>query len=170
MEKPVEGLFQSCIIGLKALPCFAMNDRPSGTDRTGTVALNCKGQTMTSNHSTPVRFGRIAATLPVSDIAAAAQLYTSVFGFESVFENGNPTGFMILRKDDAELHLTLQKDHKPAKFNVAHMLASDAEAVYQLCQANGLRVIKRIQDKDYGMRAFVFADHDGNRIDVGEAL
>lgn len=119
---------------------------------------------------THVHFGRIAATLPVSDILTAYQLYKSVFGCEKVFENGTPVGFMILKKDDAELHLTQQKDHKPAKFNVAHMLVSDAEAVYQLCQIKGLRIIKRIQDKDYGLRAFVFADHDGNRIDVGEAL
>lgn len=123
-----------------------------------------------TEHSTHVHFGRIAATFPVSDISTAYQLYTSVFGFEKVFENGNPVGFMILKKDDAELHLTQQKDHKPAKFNVTHMLVSDAEAVYQLCQTHDLRIIKRIQDKDYGLRAFVFADHDGNRIDVGEAL
>lgn len=147
-----------------------MNDRPSGTDRTGTVALNCKGQTMTSNHSIRVRFGRVAATLPVNDITEACEFYTSVFGFEKVFENGNPRGFMILKRDDAELHLTLQKDHKPAKFNIAHMLVSDATAVYELCQANRLRIIKHIQDKDYGLRTFIFADRDGNRIDVGEAL
>jgi len=125
---------------------------------------------MTTHHSTQLRIGRIAATLPVSDMAAAYQLYKTVFGLESVFENGDPTGFMILKRDDAELHLTLQKDHKAARFNVAHMMVSDAEAVYQSCQAAGLRIIKRIQDKDYGLRAFVFADHDGNRIDVGQAL
>jgi len=32
------------------------------------------------------------------------------------------------------------------------------------------KIIKGIQDKDYGLRAFVFADPDGNRIDVGQAL
>lgn len=125
---------------------------------------------MTTNHSTNIRLGRIAATLPVNDIAASHELYKTVFGFEKVFENGDPTGFMILKKDDAELHLTQQKDHKPARFNVAHLLVSDAEAAYRSCQENGLRIIKRLQDKDYGMRAFVFADRDGNRIDVGEAL
>lgn len=125
---------------------------------------------MTSARSTKLHLGRIAATIAVSDIAAAYHLYKTVFGFECVFSNGEPTGFMILKKDDAELHLTRQKDHKPAAFNVAHMMVSDAKAVYELCQANGLRIIKRIQDKDYGLRAFVFADHDGNRIDVGEAL
>ncbi|VVT17407.1 VOC family protein [Hoeflea sp. EC-HK425] len=125
---------------------------------------------MTATRSSNVYLGRIAATIAVSDIAAACQLYNTVFGFECVFSNGDPTGFMILKKDDAELHLTLQKDRKPAPFNVAHMMVSDANAAYELCQANGLRIIKRIQDKDYGLRAFVFADHDGNRIDVGEAL
>jgi len=155
---------------VQALPCSAMNDRPSGTDRPGTIARNLIGLIMTTKTSKQLHLGRIAATLAVSDITAAHDLYKSVFGFECVFQNGDPTGFMILKKDDAELHLTLQKDHKPAKFNVAHMLVSDAEAIYQLCQANGLRIIKRIQDKDYGLRAFVFADHDGNRIDVGQAL
>ncbi len=155
---------------VQALPCFAMNDRPSGTDRPGTIACNIKGHSMTPETSTQLHLGRIAATLAVSDITAAHDLYKSVFGFECVFQNGDPAGFMILKKDDAELHLTLQKDHKPAKFNVAHMLVSGAEAAYQLCQANGLRIIKRIQDKDYGLRSFVFADHDGNRIDVGQAL
>jgi len=125
---------------------------------------------MTKDHSAPLRFGRIAATLPVRDIAASYQFYSSVFGFEKIFENGQPTGFMILRRDDAELHLTLQKDHKAAKFNVAHMLVSDADEVHQSCLRHGLRIIKRIEDKDYGLRAFVFADLDGNRIDVGEAL
>ncbi|MEL7526176.1 MAG: VOC family protein, partial [Pseudomonadota bacterium] len=81
-----------------------------------------------------------------------------------------PVGFMILTKDDAELHLTLQKSHKAATFNVAHMLVSDAAETYRMCEQHGLRIIKRLQDKDYGLRAFVFADPDGNRIDVGEII
>ncbi|MET1414025.1 VOC family protein [Roseibium sp. HPY-6] len=120
------------------------------------------------NHS--LRLGRIAAMLPVSDIERSLQLYRDVFGFEKTFENGDPVGFMILRKDDAELHLTLQKGYKAPAFNVAHMLVSDATETYRRCQDHGLRIIKRLQDKDYGLRAFVFADPDGNRIDVGEIL
>ncbi len=114
--------------------------------------------------------GRVAAMLPVSDIESAYQTYRQIFGFEKVFENGDPVGFMILKKDDAELHLTLQKGHKAATFNVAHMLVSDATETYRRCQEHGLRIIKRLQDKDYGLRAFVFADPDGNRIDVGEII
>lgn len=116
------------------------------------------------------RLGRVAAMLPVSDIDRALGLYQSVFGFEKVFENGDPVGFMILKRDDAELHLTLQPGYRPPSFNVAHMLVADADAVHERCRARGLRIIKRLQDKEYGLRAFVFQDTEGNRIDVGQII
>lgn len=125
---------------------------------------------MTTEKMKDVKLGRIAPMLPVSDIEASYRVYQDVFGFRKVFENGDPVGFMILTKDDAELHLTLQKSHKAATFNVAHMLVSDAAETYRTCEQHGLRIIKRLQDKDYGLRAFVFADPDGNRIDVGEII
>lgn len=117
-----------------------------------------------------VRFGRIAAMLPVSDMAKAHSFYADILGFTKVFENGNPVGFMILKRDAAELHLTLQPQHKAADFNVAHLLVDDAEALFRRCQAAGLRIIKGLKDKDYGLRAFVFEDPDGNRIDVGQII
>ena len=117
-----------------------------------------------------VRFGRIAAMLPVKDMAKAHDFYTRVFGFSKVFENGHPVGFMILKRDAAELHLTLQPGHKAAPFNVAHMMVEDIDAVHAAIRARGLRIVKGLRDKDYGLRAFVFEDPDGNRIDVGEPL
>ena len=121
-----------------------------------------------ANHG--IRFGRIAAMLPVKDIARACDFYTKVLGFTKVFENGSPVGFMILKKDQAELHLTLQPNYKAAPFNVAHMMVDDVDALHAICQQQGLRIIKSIQNKDYGLRAFVFEDPDGNRIDVGQPI
>lgn len=117
-----------------------------------------------------VRFGRIAAMLPVKDMAKAEAFYTDVLGFKKVFENGNPVGFMILKRDAGELHLTLQPTYEAPVFNVAHMMVDDVDALHAACQNYGLRIIKRLQDKDYGLRAFVFADPDGNRIDVGQPI
>jgi len=125
---------------------------------------------MTSDTTSDLRLGRIAATLGVSDIERSCALYQAVFGFEKIFENGSPTGFVILRKDDAELHLSLQKTYRPPAFNQAHMLVSDADAALRACEAHGLRIIRRMEDKDYGLRTFVFADPDGNRIDVGQVI
>ena len=117
-----------------------------------------------------IGFGRIAAMLPVKDIQKAHDFYVNVLAFTMTFENGSPVGFMIFKRDRAELHLTLQPAHKAAPFNVAHMMVDNVDALHAICQQQGLRVIKRLQNKDYGLRAFVFEDPDGNRIDVGQPI
>lgn len=117
-----------------------------------------------------IRFGRIAAMLPVKDMQKAHDFYAGVLGFTKTFQNGDPVGFMILKRDQAELHLTLQPQHKSPPFNAAHLMVHDVDALYALCERHGLRIIKRLQNKDYGLRAFVFEDPDGNRIDVGQPL
>lgn len=117
-----------------------------------------------------IRFGRVAAMFPVKDMEKAHAFYSGVLGFTKTFENGQPVGFMILKKHDAEIHLTLQKDHKAAPFNIAHMMVENVDAFHGLCQRHGLRIVKGLRDKDYGLRAFVFEDPDGNRIDVGERI
>lgn len=117
-----------------------------------------------------IRFGRVAAMLPVKDMTKAAEFYIGTLGFQKTFENGNPVGFMILKRDQAEIHLTLQPHHRAAPFNVAHMMVEDVDALHAICQRQGLRIIKSLQNKDYGLRAFVFEDRDGNRIDVGQPV
>ncbi|MGH8251548.1 MAG: glyoxalase superfamily protein [Steroidobacteraceae bacterium] len=117
-----------------------------------------------------VRFGRLAPTLSVTSIAAAVDFYVRLLGFEKKFENGNPVGFMILRKDEAELHITLDKGHKAKAHNVAHLMVDNAAVLYDHCTTNDVRIIKGMRDAEYGLRGFVFADPDGNRIDVGQIL
>ncbi len=86
------------------------------------------------------------------------------------FENGNPVGFVILKRDAAELHLTVARNHRAGTHNVAHLMVADATALHDHLVANGTRIVKGLRDADYGLRGFVFADPDGNRIDVGERL
>jgi catechol 2,3-dioxygenase-like lactoylglutathione lyase family enzyme len=117
---------------------------------------------------TSIKFGRMAPGICVRDIQAAHAFYTGVLGFEKVFENGSPIGFMVLKKDEAELHISLKLDHRPSTVNVAHIFVDNVEALYEVCLAASIKIIKSLSLKDYGQRAFVFADPDGNRIDVGE--
>jgi catechol 2,3-dioxygenase-like lactoylglutathione lyase family enzyme len=117
-----------------------------------------------------VTFGRTAPGICVRDIQAAYDFYSGVLGFRKVFENGDPVGFMVLKKDGAEIHLNQHRDHRPSTVNVLHMFVDDVSALYAICEAAGVRIIKSLKDKDYGQRAFVFADPDGNRIDVGERI
>jgi catechol 2,3-dioxygenase-like lactoylglutathione lyase family enzyme len=84
--------------------------------------------------------------------------------------DGDPVGFVILRRDAAELHLTLVRGHRAGRHNVAHLMVADATALYQHLVSNGVQIIKGLRDADYGLRGFVLADPDGNRIDVGQRL
>jgi len=125
--------------------------------------------TKDDGHARP-QLGRIAANIAVRDIEKAVAFYRDVFGLEKTFQNGNPVGFVILKKDDAELHLSLLKTHTPRPDNVAHLMTSDADALHQRCVATGARIIKGLRDHDFGLRAFVFEDPDGNRIDVARRI
>ncbi len=125
---------------------------------------------MTSNATSTITYGRIAPGIFVRDIARACAFYREVLGFEKTFENGDPVGFVILEKDQAELHLSLVADHEPSTTNVAHLMVDDIDALHEVCVAARVEIIKSLADKDYGLRAFVFADPDGNRIDVGQPI
>ncbi len=121
-----------------------------------------------SEHS--VAFGRVAATISVKDVARALEFYVDILGFQKTFENGDPVGFLILKKDDAEIHLTKNPSHSPTTQNVAHLLVADAESLYGDLEAHKVRIIKGLRDADFGLKTFVMADPDGNRIDVGQPL
>jgi lactoylglutathione lyase len=116
------------------------------------------------------RLGRIAATISVSNVEQAFDFYKNVFGLECTFTNGQPVGFAILKRDDAELHLTLKPGHRGTDRNVAHLMVSDANALYEKCESLKVRIVKGLKTHDFGLRAFVIADPDGNRIDIGQAV
>lgn len=117
-----------------------------------------------------VRFGRAAPTIPVRDIAKALLFYCGLLGFKKSFENGNPVVFVILVRDDAEVHLTLKPDHEATDRNVLHLLVSDAKALYGHLEASAANILKGLRDQPYGLRDFIVADPDGNRLDIGQRL
>jgi catechol 2,3-dioxygenase-like lactoylglutathione lyase family enzyme len=117
-----------------------------------------------------LRFGRIAATVAVRDMERSLRFYVELLGLRKTFENGDPVGFVILERDAAELHLSLARQHVASDGNVAHLLVSDAKRLHDQLVARGVRIVKPLRDAPYGLRGFVFADPDGNCIDVGERL
>jgi len=117
-----------------------------------------------------VEFGRIAATITVSDMSRALAFYVGGLGMTKTFENGDPVGFAIVERGAAVLHLELGEEHRGTVHNVAHLMVGDATALYDHLVAHGVVIVKGLRDADYGLRTFVFADPDGNRIDVGQQL
>lgn len=119
-----------------------------------------------------IELGRAAPGIPVSDIARAVRFYTDVFGMHKTFENGDPVQFAIMKGGAAELHLTLVSQHGGREHNVAHLLVeSGVDELYRRCQAaGGATIVKPLRDAPWGLRTFVVADPDGNRIDIGQPL
>lgn len=115
-----------------------------------------------------ITFGRVAPGIAVRDIQAAYAFYSTVLGFQKVFDNGDPVGFMVLKKDQAEIHLSQDRGHRPTTVNALHLFVSDVAALHEICVAAGVRIIKGLRQQEYGQRSFVLADPDGNRIDIGE--
>ncbi len=125
---------------------------------------------MSTSTPTHIRFGRAAPTIQVADIEAALAFYEGVLGFSRIFENGDPVGFVIVKRDDAELHLSRTAGHQGTSQNVAHILVDNARDLYNHLVAHDVRIVKGIRDAPYGLRGFVLADPDGNRIDIGQVL
>ena len=117
-----------------------------------------------------VEFGRMAPGITVSNIEESVAFYRSMLGMRKTFENGNPVGFVIMKKDQAELHLSLFRDTKSSTHNVAHLIVNDAKALYNHLGKSGVRIVKGLRDQKYGLRDFVIADSDGNRIDIGQPI
>jgi catechol 2,3-dioxygenase-like lactoylglutathione lyase family enzyme len=109
-------------------------------------------------------FGRIAGAVPVRDLPRALAFYVDVLGMRVTFENGDPVGFVILRRDAAELHLTVVRNHRPGTHNVAHLMVSDATALHDHLAASGTRIVKGLRDADYA-RCRCGGDHLRHRPD-----
>ena len=114
-----------------------------------------------------IGFGRMAPSFGVADMERAVAFYTEVMGFSIGFQNGDPVIFTLLERNRAELHLLLAPAYRGPTFNVAHLIVDDVDALHARCAAAGAPIMKALADKDFGMRAFVVADPDGNCIDIG---
>jgi len=117
-----------------------------------------------------LQLGRAAVVIPVADMDRAVAFYAAAFGLEVTFENGEPTSYVVLRRDAAELHLSRCSDPSPRAQNVMHLIVSDAAEAARRCEAAGGTIVEALRDAPWGMRTFVVADPDGHRVDVGQPL
>lgn len=116
----------------------------------------------------PVQFGRAAPSVCVTDLAVALDFYGGVLGMSVTFENGQPVRFVIVESGLAEIHLHLVPNHRATATTAFHVMVDDVDALYEHVVAAGGTIIKGLRDEDFGLRAFVMADPDGNRIDVAQ--
>lgn len=114
------------------------------------------------------RFGRIAPTIPVTDIDQALRFYRDVLGFVVTFTNGDPISFAVINQGDAELHLGVQPDK--AGSSHAHLMVDDLNGIHHALQQAGIPILQPPTVQPWGLRDLLVADPDGNSFEIAEQL
>jgi catechol 2,3-dioxygenase-like lactoylglutathione lyase family enzyme len=107
--------------------------------------------------------GRSVPVLPSRDLTETAVLYQRL-GFQVTFPMDD---YLIADRDGAELHFFPVADLDPATSNaVCYLQVDDADALHLEWAALGVRVIRPLEDKPWGLREFALVDDSGNLIRV----
>lgn len=105
----------------------------------------------------------VAPIMPTTDIARTLEYYRAL-GF-SVEIHGD---FVMTRRDDIELFLSLKPDHDPKRTaSCVYVRVDDANALHAHWLANNISTLHPLRDTDYKMREFAAIDPDGNMMLFG---
>lgn len=118
--------------------------------------------------------GLAIPTLPARDLDASVSFYARL-GFQQV---GRWSDYLILRRDDLELHFFAFADLDPTTtITGCYVRVNDADALHAEFVAAGLaRGVSgcpRLHDvvaTHYGMREFAVVDPDGNLLRIGHRV
>lgn len=111
---------------------------------------------------------QVSPTLQVSDIHAALKFYTEKLGFTGLFVWGEPVTFAGVALDKAIIHLALT--HEVTDKSSVNFTVSNANELYKVHQANGVKIVVPINDREYGLRDYQVEDPDGNLVGFGHYI
>jgi catechol 2,3-dioxygenase-like lactoylglutathione lyase family enzyme len=112
-----------------------------------------------------VQLRSVAPILQVADLPRAIDFYTKILGFELGWTGGTPPFIASVCRDNVELNLRLELRPVPSR---VYIQAGGVDTYSEGIRAAGVPMIHPLEDRDYGMRDFTFADPDGNTIAIGE--
>jgi catechol 2,3-dioxygenase-like lactoylglutathione lyase family enzyme len=106
----------------------------------------------------PGRLNSACPIMPTTDVARSVDFYKAL-GFAVEVHDG----FIMTRRDDTELFLSLNPDHDPrTTASCIFMRVDDADALHARWTAQAAPGLHELRDTDYGMRQFAVIDPDGN--------
>ncbi len=113
----------------------------------------------------------VAPIFPVTDVLVSTRFYADRLMFDVAFEwadgAGAPVRYVILRRGDAELHLSASdRPHKAA----AYIFVDGIQAYHQAVVAAGAPIAVDLQDQPWDMREFEVHDPDRNVLIFGEHI
>lgn len=109
----------------------------------------------------------VIPVLPTSDLARTHKFYCEVLGFVEPWGFGDPPQYGGVRADLEQMpaiHFTVDAD--PGRGEV-FVIVHEVDEYFNRVRNAGAEVIFEIGDRPYGMRDFMVADPDGNRLSFG---
>ncbi|HEU4454905.1 MAG TPA: VOC family protein [Longimicrobium sp.] len=106
--------------------------------------------------------------LSVSDVAAAAEYYTTKLGFTPGFTWGEPPTMAGVNLGQVSVFLE-QGTPCPAGCAV-YFVVGAADELFAFHRANGVTVVEPPGDREYGMRDYMVQDAYGHRLSFGQHI
>jgi catechol 2,3-dioxygenase-like lactoylglutathione lyase family enzyme len=109
---------------------------------------------------------RLHPGLPVADVPAAVEFYTTRLGFTPGFAwGGEPPTFAGVNLGEVQVFL-FQGTPTPEGGNV-YFVVGDADELYAFHRDAGVEVLQEIGDREYGLRDYTVRGPDGHRLSFG---
>ena len=125
----------------------------------------------TITRTKPELFGT-GPVLPVSDIAATANYYCAVLGFELDFVMGEPPSHGSVTRGRVGIQFTnAPSDFSPRAYpGWFYFFVDDVDALYAEYCENGVGVEQELKSHEHGMREFEIVDCNGFRLRFGQYI
>lgn len=111
---------------------------------------------------------QLHAGLPVSDVIAASNFYTTKLGFWQSFIWGDPPTMAGVNLGNVQIFLE-QGTPNPKGCSV-YFVVGDADELYEFHRANGVEIVVPPEDRLYGLRDYAVRDLNGYRLSFGHQL
>ncbi len=120
----------------------------------------------------------IAPCFLVHDVVASANFYRDQLGFHYERFWGDPPGFCMVKRggiiimlSQAKAAIALRPNGRAGpQAHDAYLWVDDADALYDEFRGKGVKIVREIGDRDYGIRDFDMEDCNGYRLVFGHGI
>ncbi|MCG3184219.1 MAG: Bleomycin resistance protein [Planctomycetes bacterium] len=110
------------------------------------------------------RFNQVAPAFAARDFEGLVAFYCDVLGFEVDYKTGV---YAVLARDGVQLHIYPERDGMLGGNNSAYFFVDGVDEIYEAVRERA-SIIHPISDQDYGLRDFLMADPEGNKIGIAQ--
>jgi uncharacterized glyoxalase superfamily protein PhnB len=110
--------------------------------------------------------------LPMRNKAATKEYYIKSLGFDEP-QNDNYEGYLMIAKDNIELHFFEYKDIDPLEnYSGVYIRTNNIDELYQSLMDRGVAIHPNgpLQIKPWGQKEFALLDPDNNLLTFGQAI